>query len=318
MASYHLSASIIGRSEGRSAIAAAAYRSGTTMTDPATGKTHDYRRKGGVVSTEIMLPENAPSWAADRQSLWQAVEAKEARVNSRLSREIRLALPDELNEAERATLVRSWVRQNITSQGIAADIAIHAPSAEGDQRNHHAHIMTTLRRFDLERTDGWAKGAARDLNEVGFLEGLRSSWADAQNAALARAGSTASVDHRSLEAQKAAAEAEGDHLLALALDRDPEPRLGVAAAAIDRAAGKPITANGIAIAESREIRAGIMAALERARRAGRVMQKIQDAAIEKVQGLWAALSITQPQKGAPAPPDAPELAADDDGTPSPA
>ena len=343
MASYHLSASIIGRSEGRSAIAAAAYRSGAALSDPVSGKAHDYTRKRGVVSAEIMLPENAPAWAADRQSLWASVEAKEARVNSRLSREIRLALPDELDEAGRAELVRAWVRDNITAQGIAADVAIHAPGAEGDQRNHHAHIMTTCRRFDPDRHDGWSKGAARDLNEVAFLEGLRSSWAEAQNEALARAGSSAAVDHRSLTAQRDEALTIGDDLLAEALDRPPEPRLGVAAAAIDRAAGAPVTARGLALAEARATRSALLDALDRARQAGAVLARLQERAVESVQSIWATLTaapvktparaqqidhadpFTAPdQKGGgdPAETDAPDEAAaaataPDDDTPSP-
>ena len=45
----HIPVSIIKRSEGRSAVAAAAYRSGTKLTNEWDGLTHDYTRKGGVV-----------------------------------------------------------------------------------------------------------------------------------------------------------------------------------------------------------------------------------------------------------------------------
>ena len=176
MAIYHLSASIIGRSDGRSAVAASAYRAGADMTDPDTGTRHDYTRKRGVRATFMELPEGAPDWAADRPTLWNAVHAKETRKNSRLSREIRVALPAELDAEAQARLVRTWARDHLAAAGIVADIAIHEPSREGDDRNTHAHIMTTLRRFDGATVDGWAKGAARDLNDKAFLENLRASW----------------------------------------------------------------------------------------------------------------------------------------------
>ena len=45
MASFHLAVKAIGRSAGRSATAAAAYRAGVEITDERTGLVHDYTRK---------------------------------------------------------------------------------------------------------------------------------------------------------------------------------------------------------------------------------------------------------------------------------
>src|SRR3546814_2024402 len=45
MASFHLAVKTIGRSAGRSATAAAAYRAGVEITDERTGLVHDYTRK---------------------------------------------------------------------------------------------------------------------------------------------------------------------------------------------------------------------------------------------------------------------------------
>lgn len=64
MADYHLSAKIIGRSSGRSATAAAAYRAAERIFDRRTGIEHDYSRKQGVVRSEVLLPRGAP--ATDR------------------------------------------------------------------------------------------------------------------------------------------------------------------------------------------------------------------------------------------------------------
>ena len=98
MAVMHASMKTISRSAGRSAVAAVAYRSGTEITDERTGLTHDYTRKGGVVHTEVLLPDGA---TADRAVLWNAVEAKHKRGDALVAREIELALPAELTDAQR-------------------------------------------------------------------------------------------------------------------------------------------------------------------------------------------------------------------------
>ena len=60
MAIYHCSIKIIKRSQSRSAVAAAAYRSGQKLTNEWDGITHDYTKKGGIVYSEILLPAHAP------------------------------------------------------------------------------------------------------------------------------------------------------------------------------------------------------------------------------------------------------------------
>ena len=82
MAIYHLSVQIIKRSEGRSAVAAAAYRSGTSLTSEWDGITYDYTRKGWVEHTEILLPEYAPESFKKRQHLWNQVEMAEKSANA--------------------------------------------------------------------------------------------------------------------------------------------------------------------------------------------------------------------------------------------
>lgn len=277
MASYHLEAKIIGRSDGRSAIAAAAYRAGAVLTDPETGQQHDYGRKGGVVGAFILAPEAAPDWATDRAALWSAVHAKERRKNSQLAREIVLALPHELPEADAATLLRGWVERECVSLGMIADVAIHDPHpAPGRARNRHAHVMLTMRPLDTTQPDGWAKNKDRTWNDPASLDSWRSSWADAQNAALEAAAVAARVDHRSLRDQRTTAIEAGDDLLAMTLDRPPEPRLGLAATAIEKRAAQagtsaPVTDRGRAVARSRTLRSRLLSALTTARDAGRVL-----------------------------------------------
>ena len=143
MAIYHLSVKIIGRSSGRSVVAAAAYRSGTDLFDFETGTRCDYSRKFGVVYSEIDLPTNAPNNYCDREKLWNSVQKIENRSNSRLAREVEAALPKELSKGLQIQLVKEYVSDNFVSKGMVADWSIH----DKGNGNPHAHILLTTRGF---------------------------------------------------------------------------------------------------------------------------------------------------------------------------
>ena len=210
MAIYHLSLKTIRRSDGRSAVAAAAYRAAAHLHDGRTGLTHDYRRKRDVVASGIELPEgvNAP-WALSRQSLWNAAEAAERRKDSQTALEFEAALPGELTAERNLELVRSFAGELVRDYGCAADWAIHAASRAGDQRNVHAHILITVR----EALPDGPGGKIRFVQEQARLkrEGqklsreqlcmIRERWAELTNHALAEAGHDVRIDHRSHEAR---------------------------------------------------------------------------------------------------------------------
>jgi hypothetical protein len=217
MAAYRFSAKMIGRSDGRSATAAAAYRAGIEIIDERTGLAHDYSRRSGVVHTEILAPDGAPEWAADRARLWNAVEHSETRSNSQLAREIQMNIPHELDDEARRALVREFVQEQFVSRGMVADIAIHAPDQQSDQRNHHSHVMLTTRELD---GDEFHAKKQRDWNDRTLLEQWRERWAEHQNLALERAGLDVRVDHRSYEEQ--------------GIDREAEPKLGAVATQMER------------------------------------------------------------------------------------
>jgi hypothetical protein len=234
MASYHLSVKTIKRSAGRSATAAAAYRSASVIECDREGRMHDYTAKRGVETCFILAPADAPSWAQDRAALWNAAEARETRSNSVTAREWELALPSELSDAARIDIARAFAQQLVERYGVAADVAIHAPHREGDQRNHHAHILTTTRVLSAEGlTD---KTRVLDAASTGGpeIEAMRGVWAGLQNHALELAGQEERVDHRSLEVQREEALSLGDTVKAEELDREPELKLGPAANAIER------------------------------------------------------------------------------------
>ncbi|MBQ6993221.1 MAG: MobA/MobL family protein [Lachnospiraceae bacterium] len=151
MAIYHCSIKIIGRSDGKSAVASSAYRSGEKLTDDRTGLIHDFTKKRGVVFTEVALPAHAPPEYADRNVLWNAVEKVEKKSNAQLAREIEVALPKELSREYQIEIVRRYVQDNFVSVGMCADWALHD---KGDG-NPHAHIMLTMRGIKPDGT--WAQ-----------------------------------------------------------------------------------------------------------------------------------------------------------------
>ena len=230
---------MISRSQGRSATAAIAYRVAERIEDRRTGLVFDYAAKSGVDHTEILAPDHAPDWVRDRSELWNRVEESETRKNSQVAREVRVALPAELTHDERVALVRDFAQAQFVDRGMVADIALHAPGREGDERNHHAHILLTTREIDAE---GFTT-KNRDWNAVEVLEGWREAWARDSNAALERAGIEDRVDHRTLVAQRdealelaAAARERGDEgaglvqtVRAIELDRPPLPQLSAGA-----------------------------------------------------------------------------------------
>ena len=272
MASYHLSVKTVKRSAGRSAVAAAAYRAAERIACEREGRVHDYGRKQGVEATLLVVPEDAPDWAQDRERLWNAAEAAERRKDSVVAREWELALPAELTPEGRLELARAFAGRLVERYGVAADVAIHAPHREGDQRNWHAHVLTTTRR--LEEDGLGAKTKALDARATGGAEitAMREVWAGMQNEALERAererglerGELDRVDHRSLAAQREAALERGDRERAEGLERPAEVKLGPAASAMERRAMReaeaegheyePVTERGARVAEARALR----------------------------------------------------------------
>ncbi|WP_299751362.1 MobQ family relaxase [uncultured Tateyamaria sp.] len=189
----------IKRSAGRSATAAAAYRVGERIECQREGRVHDYTRKQGIKETFIVAPENAPSWAQDRSKLWNEVEASETRRNSVTAREWELALPSEISAEDRSQITRQFAEELVSRYGVAVDVAIHAPHREGDQMNHHAHVLTSTRKLEPEGFT--AKTRVLDSAKTGGveIEQMRGLWAELQNKALERVGEVERVDNRSLE-----------------------------------------------------------------------------------------------------------------------
>ncbi|WP_296489673.1 MobA/MobL family protein [Phenylobacterium sp.] len=175
MAVYHLRLKVLSRCLGRaarpggatrrSAVAAAAYRSGQRLYDDSQGRWFDFD-KPDVVYTEIMLPEtDAPAWMGDRQTLWNVVERAEKRQDAQLAREVEITIPRELTPDQRIDLVRGFVGDIFVSKGMVADIAIHVPDAADGKEQPHAHVLLTLRELDPTTPTGFSATKNRDWNE---------------------------------------------------------------------------------------------------------------------------------------------------------
>ncbi|HEY1411185.1 MAG TPA: Ti-type conjugative transfer relaxase TraA, partial [Rhodopila sp.] len=233
MAIYYCTAKPLSRSSGRSAVSAAAYRAAERLTDERQGMIHNYAHRSGVLHCEIVLPAGvASALCADRNALWNAAEAAENRKDARTAREIVIALPHELDAGERIDLTRAFSQHLADQYGVAVDVAVHAPSQAGDERNHHAHLLMTTRRIGpdglgeksiLEKQNAWLKtnGLPTTDQQIAMI---RIRWEEVANEALMRAGHDIRIDARS--------HAE------CGLQLEPTTHMGVHATAIARRGGE--------------------------------------------------------------------------------
>ncbi|GGO91234.1 MULTISPECIES: Ti-type conjugative transfer relaxase TraA [Sphingomonadaceae] len=211
MAIYHFSVQVIGRASGRSAVAAAAYRAADRLHDERLDRDHDFSNKSGVVHSEILLPENAPEAFADREKLWNEVEATEKRKDAQLAREVEFSIPREMTQAQGIELARDFAQAEFVERGMIADLNVHWDIGADGQPKPHAHVMLTMREVS---EDGFG-AKVRDWNRTELVEQWRERWADHVNTRLAELDIDARIDHRSLQAQ--------------GIDLEPQDKIGPAA-----------------------------------------------------------------------------------------
>jgi hypothetical protein len=228
MSAYHCRAKIVTRSKGQSVIAKAAYNARDRLVDEKTGEIKNYsRNEDQVLFSGIFAPKDAPEWAQDREQLWNHAEAAENRKDSQLAREIVVALPHELTPQQREWLIKDFVRENFVRAGMVADVNLHAPSRDGDQRNFHAHILLTTRTIDA---NGFGE-KNRDWNNKVLLEKWREDYSHKSSKLLERAGFEIEAErfrygHLTLEKQREKAIERGDFDYAESLNRDPTTHKG--------------------------------------------------------------------------------------------
>lgn len=222
MALYHFHVTQIKRSEGRTAVASAAYRAGEKLHNFWDGETHDYTKKGGVILTEIILPEYAPKRFSDRSTLWNEVEQVEKNYNAQLAYSFDMALQNEFSLEENIELAREFVRKYFVSDGMIADLAVHKPDRdEGGIPNPHFHVLAPIRPLNEDGTWGAKQRREYHLDENGnrikkenggwefdavpttnwgkpeTLDMWRQAWADMVNDKFREKGLECRIDHRS-------------------------------------------------------------------------------------------------------------------------
>lgn len=222
MALYHFSVDQIRRSEGQSAVAAAAYRAGERLYSDYYGEDNDYTRKGGVICSEIFLPPHAPPEYQDRATLWNTVEQVEKHPKAQLAYSFDIALQNEFSLEENIEMAREFVQRYLVSKSMIADLAIHDPDKEeGGIPNPHFHVMTIMRPIEPDGTWGQKQrreyvlddAGSRVLDEAGkpifnavpttdwgspeTLEAWRETWCRMVNEKFAEKGLDVRIDHRS-------------------------------------------------------------------------------------------------------------------------
>lgn len=220
MAIFHMSFSNISAGKGRSAIASAAYRSGEKLFDDKEGRSYFYARSV-MPESFILTPKNAPKWANDRQKLWNEVEKKDRKANSRYAKEFNVALPVELTNEEQKALITKFVQETFVDKGMVADVAIHRDHEE----NPHAHVMLTNRPFNPDGSWGLKSKTQYvldkngkqlltkngnpkqrkiwlvDWDKPGKVEEWRHAWAEEVNSLFQAKGMPERISEKSYEEQ---------------------------------------------------------------------------------------------------------------------
>lgn len=215
MAIFYLETKPIKRSEGRSSVAASAYRAGVSLVDERTGLKHNYEKKGknGVVNKDCFMYQDGKKIQLDRGELWNKAEQSEKRKDGRTGRDFIANLPFELNPKQRESIVREFSETIAKRYKVAIDWAIHLPDKKGDNRNHHAHILITTRHAKFENGQivlgdkTILEKENKELKKQGLpltqdqIKSLRKEWEVITNHHLAMAGIEERIDCRSYREQ---------------------------------------------------------------------------------------------------------------------
>ena len=198
MALYRLEMQNVSRSDGVSSVAKAAYRHRSVMIDHRTGEIHGEKSldRDDLVYAEILRPKDTPACLhVPSEVLWNIVEKKETRGNSRTAKEFKITLPTELSNEQNIALMKDFLLNHFVDKGIICDFVLHNDKGN---KNPHAHVMITTREIT---PNGFGK-KVREWDEEKTLHEWRKQWAKVQNQHLKNAGLKSRVSHRTLEEQK--------------------------------------------------------------------------------------------------------------------
>ena len=226
MSLFHFNVTQVSRGKGQTAVASAAYRSGEKLHDSYYDEDPDYRKKGGVLYTEILLPDHVPRRLSDRETLWNEVESIEKHPQAQLAYSFNLALQNELIYEDNLELARQFVLENFVARGMIVDLAVHDPDkGSGGIQNPHFHVLCPIRPINDDGTWGEKQHREYLLDENGerirdkngrfkfnavattdwgtaeTLLSWRENWAILVNRKFEEKGIDSRIDHRSYEEQ---------------------------------------------------------------------------------------------------------------------
>lgn len=218
---YHFDVGV-SSSSTQSAVAMASYRSGDRLYSLKDGETKFYRNRFVEPESFIMKPDNAPQWTLERERLWNEVEEFENRDNARLSRNVLVALPNNMTHEQQREVTEKYVKQNFVDAGMVADTSIH----RDDENNPHAHIMLTVREFNengnwenrkskrvpkldeegnqIYNSKGWRETKSVKLNDWDNRNKLlewRKTWSELLNEKSKEYGLDKTYSHKSFKDQ---------------------------------------------------------------------------------------------------------------------
>lgn len=230
---FHLRTEPIKRSAGRSVVGASAYRTASKIKDDRLNKTFNYSSKKGVVKHDCFMYKDGNKIKLDPSQLWNNAEQAEKRKDGRTGRDYIINLPYQWTDEQRIEAVENFSKWLAETYKVGVQYAIHLPDEQGDQRNHHVHILTTTRELDIDKDYKVTFGRKTDLEMENAelkkqgkpvtqdqIKNIRMEWANEANRMFDKAGLALRIDHRSYKDQK--------------LYQIPTAKLGVKASGMER------------------------------------------------------------------------------------
>lgn len=169
----------------------------------------------------------------DPSQLWNNAERAEKRKDGRTGRDYIINLPYQWTDEQRIEAVENFSKWLAETYKVGVQYAIHLPDEQGDQRNHHVHILTTTRELDIDKDYKVTFGRKTDLEMENAelkkqgkpvtqdqIKNIRMEWANEANRMFDKAGLALRIDHRSYKDQK--------------LYQIPTAKLGVKASGMER------------------------------------------------------------------------------------
>jgi Ti-type conjugative transfer relaxase TraA len=210
MACRFVRVEIVKAGAGSSATGLSAYIARDARIDQNGQRFNFSHRADELEAHGVILPKDAPEWAADSARLWREAERAEQTIDratgelrwkkgGQIAKHMTIALPREGSNAQREAMLMEFVAKEIQPQkhGVAVEWVIHR-----DEGNPHAHLLISTRtlagggfgkKARAMNPDFASKG---DRHFIGEAENWDTRWAEFQKGYFARLGIAADIRER--------------------------------------------------------------------------------------------------------------------------